>query len=442
MTANAVKNDQKKLHQKPTDQQVSVYARRESELRKRFLKGLLDTNGVLDLLQKALELVKGFINCNTQPEIPDWADKNKPIIEHALCGTIDPSRFSTAIVFKDGDGDVLEGEDFIARAQKLPGAMNACALDFYVLHQAEELEVSSEGCRCHRFPQNDLPRLEQRPLCAVSLPSWCGVAPELRLARRRVLSSRSGGRARKWFPVLDLLVLQQPQQPQGLTLGESCTSSPPSPLVRFAGGGVFNSWPRPIAAKTGARWRKFESLKPRPSYVSLSLTRPLIRDTFIAVVFAVLNTNNQPLKGRVMNAKNLSNSFITFTLITLNQYLVQAMEKIAGCLRTMGHTVNTFTPDQQAGSGWRQVQPAIANSDMMVLFSHIDGLGDARMGAYSNLVRAHNCTYVVLVGSGDVSLVPNSHDFDDVVDLCRLCPNGTVVRGEVEKLLCNLAQYQ
>ena len=67
-------------------EQVDTYTRRESELRQRFLKGLLNVNGVLLLLQQALEFVKSFVNCNVQPEITDWADREKPIAEHKPCG--------------------------------------------------------------------------------------------------------------------------------------------------------------------------------------------------------------------------------------------------------------------------------------------------------------------------------------------------------------------
>lgn len=128
MTAHAVTDD-RKANQKPTPEQVDTYTRRESELRTRFLKGILDTSGVLDLLQRTLELVKGFINGNVQPEIPDWADKENPIIQHTLCGVFDPSRLTTANVFAEGES-VLEGEQYLARAQKLD-SMNACAFDFY-----------------------------------------------------------------------------------------------------------------------------------------------------------------------------------------------------------------------------------------------------------------------------------------------------------------------
>lgn len=49
MTAeNAVTDDQRV---KPMPEQVDTYARREVELRQRFLKGVLDTEGVLDGLQ-------------------------------------------------------------------------------------------------------------------------------------------------------------------------------------------------------------------------------------------------------------------------------------------------------------------------------------------------------------------------------------------------------
>ena len=128
MTANAVTDD-RKVVEKPTSEQVDTYSRRESELRVRFLKGILDTPGVLDLLQKALELVKGFINCNGQPEIPNWADKEKPIILHNPGGVIDPSKIVAEDIF--GGEDSLDGEEFIRRGQALAGSMNACAFDFY-----------------------------------------------------------------------------------------------------------------------------------------------------------------------------------------------------------------------------------------------------------------------------------------------------------------------
>lgn len=71
------------------------------------------------------------IDCNQQPEIPDWADKKNPIMKHTACGVIDPSKLTVASVFADRkEKDVLEGEEFIIRAQKL-NSMNACAFDFY-----------------------------------------------------------------------------------------------------------------------------------------------------------------------------------------------------------------------------------------------------------------------------------------------------------------------
>lgn len=86
---------------------------------------------VLQFLRGEAELVikEVVINCDVQPQIPDWADKDKPIIKHVGCGIIDPSKLTTVSVFKDGE-DVLEGEEFITRAQKLK-SMNACAFDFY-----------------------------------------------------------------------------------------------------------------------------------------------------------------------------------------------------------------------------------------------------------------------------------------------------------------------
>ncbi|KKQ03871.1 MAG: hypothetical protein US12_C0013G0009 [Parcubacteria group bacterium GW2011_GWA2_36_24] len=126
MTATAVTNDQK---QKPTAEQVDTYTRRESELRQRYLKGILHIDGVLALLQQALELVKNFINCDYEPEIPSWADQENPISQHLRCGMVDPERLTTISVFGEKE-NTLDGEDFIARAQKLD-SMNACAFDFY-----------------------------------------------------------------------------------------------------------------------------------------------------------------------------------------------------------------------------------------------------------------------------------------------------------------------
>lgn len=128
MTASAVTND-KTPRIKPTPEQTDTYTRRESELRQRFLKGILDTDGVLSELQKLLEMVRNFIDCNKNPETPDWADKENPIIKHVQKGMVDPSKFATADVFAEGE-EVLEGLEFIRRAQAL-NSMNACAFDFY-----------------------------------------------------------------------------------------------------------------------------------------------------------------------------------------------------------------------------------------------------------------------------------------------------------------------
>lgn len=127
MTAHAVTDSQK---QKPTAEQVDTYTRRENELRQRYLKGVLDIDAVLDGLQNLMGLSRGVINCNNQPEIPSWADQERPIIQHFPCGMIDPSKLATASVFEEGE-DTLDGEEYITRAQKLEGSMNACAFDFY-----------------------------------------------------------------------------------------------------------------------------------------------------------------------------------------------------------------------------------------------------------------------------------------------------------------------
>lgn len=165
MTTKIVTDDRK--NQKPTAQQVETYTRRESELRQRFLKGILNVNGVLALLQQALELVKSFINCNVQPEIPDWADKQNPIIEHTPCGIVDPARLTTAQVLEDGEENI-DCKEFIARANKLD-SMNACAFDFYskpenwkylpcdvnVIVFPKTVFRHSDGGRCVRFLYRD-----------------------------------------------------------------------------------------------------------------------------------------------------------------------------------------------------------------------------------------------------------------------------------------------
>ncbi len=75
------------------------------------------------------EITVGEVDCNGQPEIPPWADQEKPIIQHLQCGRVDPSRFATASVFEEKE-QYLDGEEYILRAQKLD-SMNACAFDFY-----------------------------------------------------------------------------------------------------------------------------------------------------------------------------------------------------------------------------------------------------------------------------------------------------------------------
>ena len=126
MTTNVVTDDQR---QKPTPEQVDTYTRRIHELTQRYLKGVLDIPAALVGIQELMEMTGEFINCNVQPETPSWADQKNPIIQHLPCGMVDPARLTTASVFKEGE-DVLGGEMFIARAQKLD-SMNACAFDFY-----------------------------------------------------------------------------------------------------------------------------------------------------------------------------------------------------------------------------------------------------------------------------------------------------------------------
>ncbi|TSC61732.1 MAG: hypothetical protein G01um101448_131 [Parcubacteria group bacterium Gr01-1014_48] len=84
---------------------------------------------VHDVLVGRAEITR-YIDCNAQPEIPNWAHKENPIVEHLSCGMINPQRLSSASVFVENDEKLLNGEEYLARAQKL-NSLNACALDFY-----------------------------------------------------------------------------------------------------------------------------------------------------------------------------------------------------------------------------------------------------------------------------------------------------------------------
>lgn len=106
MTAKAVTDDLVRSLT-PTLEQVNAYTRREFELRGRFLRGVLDADMTLDGLQTLMEMTAGCINCNAQPEIPGWADKKNLIIQHILCGMVDPARLSTASVFVGGRCSVV-----------------------------------------------------------------------------------------------------------------------------------------------------------------------------------------------------------------------------------------------------------------------------------------------------------------------------------------------
>lgn len=128
MTAHAVIDDLAKSV--PTAEEICSYSRRELELRQRLFKGVLDVGTVLEGLQGLMEMTAGCINCNAQPEIPNWAHMKNPIVQHILCGMIEPSKLSTASVF-ESEETVLDGEEYLIRAQALSGSMNACAFDFY-----------------------------------------------------------------------------------------------------------------------------------------------------------------------------------------------------------------------------------------------------------------------------------------------------------------------
>lgn len=129
MTATAVKDDQKRV--KPTQEQTTIYNKREKELRDRFLSGVLDCDEVNAGLQRLMEATRGSINCNSQPEIPSWAHPERPIIRHIPRGMVDPSAVIAEDIFLGTDGDYLSGEDFVSRGQAQEGSANACAFDFY-----------------------------------------------------------------------------------------------------------------------------------------------------------------------------------------------------------------------------------------------------------------------------------------------------------------------
>ena len=114
------------------------------------MEGKLPTRNEIRKFYGLPEL-KPVIDCDAQPQIPDWANKNNPIIKHVGCGIIDPSKLTTVSVFKDGE-DVLEGEEFITRAQKL-NSMNACAFDFCA--QPENWKYLPKGVDVIVFPQTE-----------------------------------------------------------------------------------------------------------------------------------------------------------------------------------------------------------------------------------------------------------------------------------------------
>lgn len=101
----------------------------------------------------------GCINCNAQPEIPTWADQQKPIIQHVPCGMVEPGKIVTIGVFAE-DEKFIEGEEFLTRAQKLPGAMNACAFDFYA--KPENWKCLPQGVDVVVFPNTVFRRSDGR----------------------------------------------------------------------------------------------------------------------------------------------------------------------------------------------------------------------------------------------------------------------------------------
>ncbi|MES2088004.1 MAG: hypothetical protein V4467_03370 [Patescibacteria group bacterium] len=131
MTSSRVAIDDRR---KLSAEQTSTYTRYESQLRRQLLKGVLDTEAVLAGLQELTQMTIGSFSCNGQPEIPGWAKQEKPIIQHLPCGWVNPSKFALTDVLKDGE-KVIDGDDFLLRAQAVPGSMNACAFDFYAKEQ-------------------------------------------------------------------------------------------------------------------------------------------------------------------------------------------------------------------------------------------------------------------------------------------------------------------
>lgn len=117
-----------------TEEQAEAYAMLESRLRSGLLEGSLKPDAVIDGLKKLAETARGMVNCDITPMIPGWADEESPIIQHIPCGMVDPAKLTTVNVSKIGEF-VTAVEVFVDRAQKLPGAMNACMFDFYAKWQ-------------------------------------------------------------------------------------------------------------------------------------------------------------------------------------------------------------------------------------------------------------------------------------------------------------------
>lgn len=152
MTAKAVADDQNRTL--PTSEQKVAYLQREHELRDRFLKGVLEPSHVLVDLQTTMEMTGGYIYCDGQPEIPKWALQRDPIAGHLARGIIHPSKLLAVDVLVN-DEEVLDGIEYIRRAQVIPTSMNACAFDFYARSENWKhlWKHYSNGVRNLVFPQ-------------------------------------------------------------------------------------------------------------------------------------------------------------------------------------------------------------------------------------------------------------------------------------------------
>lgn len=71
-----------------------------------------------------------LINCNVRPTKPTWINARGSNMKHFFCGMVDPTKISVRNVLNHGE-DRLAAKEFLERARRLRGAMNACAFDFY-----------------------------------------------------------------------------------------------------------------------------------------------------------------------------------------------------------------------------------------------------------------------------------------------------------------------